>query len=200
MINGRFISDIDLLSQIQSDDEQALLALMQKYDRSLFRYIRSKTNSIESAEEAVQDIFISLWNHRHNIYIQDTLYPYLFKSAKHKVVDFYIASSKNIARHEVLLQEYDHPAVPSAEHRVIDSELNEWLSGEVSKMPDNIQNVFRLSRIEQLPVKEIASKLSLSEQTVKNNLSMALKRLYGRLQRMESISLLFVVLKACFRF
>jgi RNA polymerase sigma-70 factor (ECF subfamily) len=199
MINGRFISDVDLLSQIQSDEEQALLVLMQKYDRSLFRYIRSKTNSLESAEEAVQDIFISLWNNRHTIVINDSFSPYLFKSAKHKVVDFYIANSKNLARHDTLLPEYDHLTVPSAENMIIDSELNDWLSGEVNKMPDNVRNVFRLSRIEQLPIKEIADKLSLSEQTVKNNLSIALKRLHARLQRMESISLLLVILKICLR-
>ncbi|WPU92805.1 sigma-70 family RNA polymerase sigma factor [Mucilaginibacter sabulilitoris] len=200
MINGRFISDVDLLSQIQSDDEQALLVLMQKYDRSLFRYIRSKTNSLESAEEAVQDIFISLWNNRHSIVINDSLSPYLFKSAKHKVIDFYIANSKNITCHDILLPEYDHLTVPSAENLIIDLELNDWLSGEVNKMPDNIRNVFRLSRIEQLPVKEIASKLSLSEQTVKNNLSIALKRLHARLQRMESISMLLVAFKIFFYF
>lgn len=200
MINGRFISDVDLLSQIQSDDEQALLVLMQKYDRSLFRYIRSKTNSLESAEEAVQDIFISLWNNRHSIVINDSLSPYLFKSAKHKVIDFYIANSKSITCHDILLPEYDHLTVPSAENLIIDLELNDWLSGEVNKMPDNIRNVFRLSRIEQLPVKEIASKLSLSEQTVKNNLSIALKRLHARLQRMESISMLLVAFKIFFYF
>ncbi|MDN3547301.1 RNA polymerase sigma factor [Mucilaginibacter aquaedulcis] len=199
MINGRFISDVDLLSQIQSDEEQALLMLMQKYDRSLFRYIRSKTNSLESAEEAVQDIFISLWNNRHTIVIHDSLSPYLFKSAKHKVVDFYIANSKNITHQDVLLPEYNHLTVPSAESEIIDSELNDWLSGEINKMPVNIRNVFRLSRIEHLPVKEIADKLSLSEQTVKNNLTIALKRLHARLQRMESISLLLMILKICLR-
>lgn len=198
MINGRFISDVDLLSQIQSDDQQALLVLMQKYDRSLFRYIRSKTNSLESAEEAVQDIFISLWNNRHTIVINDTLSPYLFKSAKHKVVDFYIANNKHITHQDILLPEYNHLTVPSAENMIIDSELNDWLSGEINKMPVNVQNVFRLSRIEHLPIKEIANKLSLSEQTVKNNLSIALKRLHARLQRMETISLLLMILKIFF--
>lgn len=195
MTSGRFISDVDLLSQIQSDDEQALLVLMQKYDSSLFRYIRSKTNSLENAEEAVQDIFISLWNNRHAIVITDSLSPYLFRSAKYKVIDFYIANSKNITRYEVLSADYDHLTIPSAENVVIEAELTDWLAGEVNKMPDNIRKVFRLSRIEQLPVKEIAGKLSLSEQTVKNNLSIALKRLHSRLQRMESISLLLIVFK-----
>jgi RNA polymerase sigma-70 factor (ECF subfamily) len=90
--------------------------------------------------------------------------------------------------------------VPSAENLIIDAELKDWLLVEVNKMPGNIQSVFRLSRIEHLPVKEIAGKLSLSEQTVKNNLSIALKRLHARLQQMESISLLLVIFKMLCRF
>jgi DNA-directed RNA polymerase specialized sigma24 family protein len=44
-------------------------------------------------------------------------------------------------------------------------------------MPDTMRKSFELSRKENLSVKEIAEQMELSEQTVKNNLSMALQRL-----------------------
>ena len=198
MINGRFISDVDLLSQIQSDDEQALLVLMQRYDKGLFRYIKSKTNSIEAAEEAVQDIFISFWHNRYTVIITDSISPYLFKAAKNKVIDYYIANSKKAPRFETLLSDYEHLTTPSPENTIIETELKDWLIEEVDKMPDNVKNVFRLSRMEQLPVKEIAGKLSLSEQTVKNNLTIALKRLQVRFKRLESVPILFIAARILF--
>jgi RNA polymerase sigma-70 factor (ECF subfamily) len=40
-----------------------------------------------------------------------------------------------------------------------------------------MQSAFNLSRVEGLSIKEIAFRLSISEQTVKNNISLALSRL-----------------------
>jgi len=195
MRNGRFISDVDLLSQIRASDQQALLLLMRKYDSKLLRYIYSKTNALETAEEAVQDIFISLWNNSNEIIITESLSPYLYKAAKYKILDYYTANSKKIIHAEALLPEYEHQAVPSSEDGLITEELNNWLTEEVNKMPEGISRVFRLSRLEHLPVKEVALQLSLSEQTVKNNLTIAVKRLHHRFRRLENMGMLIAFAK-----
>jgi RNA polymerase sigma factor (sigma-70 family) len=200
MRNGRFISDVDLLSQIRANDQQALLLLMKKYDSKLLRYIHSKTNALETAEEAVQDIFISLWNNSSQIVITESLSPYLYKAAKYKVIDYYTANSKKIIHAEALLPEYEHRAEPSAEDGVITAELNDWLTEEVDKMPDGLSKVFKLSRLEHLPVKEVAMQLSLSEQTVKNNLSIAVKRLHHRFKRVENMGMLLALAKLLYYF
>lgn len=188
--------DTKLLSQMQANNQKALLSLMRKYDRRLFRYINSRINSPENSQEAVQDIFITLWNNRYGVNITDTLSPYLYKAAKHKVVDYYITASRQIVNYEALLPEYEQEVAPAADEQLMALELQEWFSSEIDKMPEGIKNVFTLSRHEQLPVKDIAVRLSLSEQTVKNNLTIALKRLQMRFNRMESISLLLIVCKS----
>jgi len=190
--------DTSMLSQMQANNQKALLFLMKKYDQMLFRYINARINSPENAQEAVQDIFITLWNNRYGINITDTLSPYLYKAAKNKVVDYYLAANREIVNYEALLPEYDAEVAPAADESIMATELQDWFSNEVEKMPESIKNVFTLSRHEQLPVKDIAARLSLSEQTVKNNLTIALKRLQMRFNRMESISLLLVVLKTFF--
>lgn len=187
--------DAKLLSQIQANNQKALLTLMKKYDQMLFRYINTRINSPENAQEAVQDIFITLWNNRYGINITDTLSPYLYKAAKNKVVNYYMAANREIVNYEALLPEYNAEVAPAADESILATELQDWFSNEVDKMPENIKNVFTLSRQEHLPVKDIAARLSLSEQTVKNNLTIALKRLQIRFNRMESISLITIVLK-----
>ncbi|GAA4321198.1 RNA polymerase sigma-70 factor [Mucilaginibacter gynuensis] len=180
---------------MQADDQKALLLLMKKYDRALFRYIYSRINSAENAKEAVQDIFITLWNNRYSIQINDTISPYLYKAAKYKVVDFYTAANREIINYEALLPEYQYDAAPAADQDIVASELEDWFSSEINKLPESVKNVFKLSRLEQLTIKDIARRLSLSEQTVKNNLTIALKHLHVRFNRIVSISFILIALK-----
>jgi DNA-directed RNA polymerase specialized sigma24 family protein len=49
-------------------------------------------------------------------------------------------------------------------------------------MPPRMQQIFRMSREDGISIASIATHLSLSEQTVKNQLSEALKRLRAHLQ------------------
>jgi RNA polymerase sigma factor (sigma-70 family) len=197
-MKDRLTPDTDLLIKMQADDQKALLLLMKKYDRNLFRYIYAKTRSVENAQEAVQDIFISLWNNRYGISITASLSPYLYKAAKHKVIDFYIATSREIMHCEASLPENEQQFAPAPDDRILTSQLELWFAQEVDKMPDNIKKVFKLSRQEQLPIKDIAQKLSLSEQTVKNNLTIAVQRLQVRFKRIEGITMLLVLIRAFF--
>src|SRR5690606_38945616 len=51
---------------------------------------------------------------------------------------------------------------------------------EIEAMPDKMREVFLLSRFENLSAAQISEKLGISIQTVRNQISMALKRLKAR--------------------
>jgi RNA polymerase sigma factor (sigma-70 family) len=71
----------------------------------------------------------------------------------------------------------------TAEELLHYKELQSVIAAEVAALPERMQEVYRLSRTENLSTKEIAQRLNLSEQTVKNTLSAALKRLREKLAR-----------------
>lgn len=62
-------------------------------------------------------------------------------------------------------------------------DLQREFEKQLLKMPLNVQQVFQLSRKEGLSVKEIAAKMDLSEQTVKNYISMVLQALRSYLKQ-----------------
>ncbi len=164
------------MALMRENSQKALSQLIDRYSDVLLRHISRRTGSAEDAAEILQDIFISLWNKRNVVEIKETIYPYLFSAAKYEIIDWMLSTKKKIAREQVLLLEEEHYDFP-VEDVLMARELNDLLYVEVEKMPATMKAIFYMSREKSLSVKEIANLLSLSEQTVKNNLTMALKRL-----------------------
>lgn len=66
-------------------------------------------------------------------------------------------------------------------------ELQSVIAGEVDELPERMREIYCLSRVENLQIAEIAAKLNISEQTVKNTLTTALKRLRKNLSHYSSL-------------
>ena len=65
----------------------------------------------------------------------------------------------------------------SAHYKVEYDDFMELFERALKRLPPTQQRIIRLSKLEHLSNKEVAVKLSLSEQTVKNQLSLGLKEL-----------------------
>ena len=179
------------------DDQEAFSAIVYRYNVSLYRIVQGRVRMEDDAKDIVQEIFISLWNNRHQIQSAAALYPYLSKSAFYAVIDWQLLNKKNISRYQLLLEK-DEPSVFPIENHLIANELRRELMEEVEKMPETTRTVFRLSRIDQKSVKEIAVTLHLSEQTVKNNITIALKQLRKRMVSEKLSMVLFFILVKIF--
>lgn len=169
-------SDPELFTKVQQNNQRAFAVLMDRYSSRLYDYIFRRTRDDDHTRDLMQDIFISLWNRRETVAITDSAWPYLCQSAKYAVIDL-LVSNRRLTGYRELLIVQDAPTVFNAEDELIAGELRQQYEAALSRMPDTMQQVFRLSRNEQLSAKEIARKLGLSEQTVRNNLTMALQKL-----------------------
>jgi RNA polymerase sigma factor (sigma-70 family) len=187
------LPDDELLKRIQMDDQQAFSVIVYRYNVRLYRIVQSRVRAEDDAKDIIQEIFISLWNNRHQIQSAAALFPYLSKSAFYAVIDWQLLHKKNISRHQLLLEK-DEPSAFPIENQVIANELRQELMEEVERMPYTTRTVFRMSRIDQKSVKEIAVVLRLSEQTVKNNISTALKLLRRRMASVKFAVLFFCIL------
>ncbi|MBB1645442.1 MULTISPECIES: RNA polymerase sigma factor [Sphingobacterium] len=187
------MSDQELLFLLQKDDQSAFSCLMYRYTEILVRHVSRRLNSVTDAAEIVPDIFLSLWNKRRDIYTaEDSLYPYLFKAAKYEVINRMIKNNRMVVNEQLLAQSYKISYTSSIEEDMIAEELKQILYQAVEKMPETMKTIFYLSREECLSVKDIALTLSLSEQTVKNNLTSALKHLRFVIRRNHYSTLLLI--------
>jgi RNA polymerase sigma-70 factor (ECF subfamily) len=72
-------------------------------------------------------------------------------------------------------------------------ELQAKIDNAINELPPQCQLVFRLSRQEGLSVKEIAEKLSLSENTVKSHLKKANRDIQGNLDLITALILSYLL-------
>ncbi|MDF2432645.1 MAG: hypothetical protein JWP44_2276 [Mucilaginibacter sp.] len=72
-------------------------------------------------------------------------------------------------------------------------DLTSTIKTEVNQLPDKCRSVYELSRNEHKTNKEIANYLGISEKTVENHLTKALKRLRLGLSHYLMIVLVFFV-------
>ncbi|WP_266206172.1 RNA polymerase sigma factor [Pontibacter kalidii] len=175
------LPDTDLFKLVQQDNERAFTILFDRYKVIVFRHVFKRVGAEFEASEILQNIFLSLWKNRSRINIEDSLGPYLMGAARNSVMALYASSQKELKRAHLLLEQPAQLTYPQEEYLVAE-ELEQQLRRELSKMPETMKKAFELSRYEDLTVREIAAALNLSEQTVKNNLSLALQRLRGKLK------------------
>lgn len=173
-----YASDVDLIAAIRADDRGAFHILYEKYWKALYRKA-CKGADEDEAKDMIQEVMISLWNRRHQIHITqpDDLGKYLFTALKYRVISFYAYTSAQIKKSSLL----ELPLDTAPDIILENKELKVILEAAVESMPGKMRQIFRMSRDEDFSIADIAARLNLSEQTVKNQIGQALKRLRSTL-------------------
>lgn len=174
-------SDEMLLVLMKSDDQEAFTMLYRRYWQDLFVTAAKALRGKEEASDVVQEVFLSLWNRRHELNIDGSLSAYLHTSIRYKAIHYI---EKNITRRDYLVLLTDmavNNLAPSAEIRLQLKEVQLVIHSTIANMPPRMQEVFQLSRQHSLSHKEIADRLGISVATVKKHIHHALQQIKSTL-------------------
>lgn len=174
-MNSTYItcSDEDILVLIsEKDDESAFAELYERYFRLLFNYTFSKVNDEFAAQEIVQELFVSIWQQRNKNAIQSCR-SYLFSSAKNLIISYY---RKEFTRQKHYDQWEIHriDATGPADQEILATDLQHQYEEGLHLLPPKCREVFILSR-QGRSNKEIALELTISEKTVEQHITRALR-------------------------
>jgi RNA polymerase sigma-70 factor (family 1) len=168
---------------LTADDEQAAFrVLYDRYWQPLYHKALQRLGSDADAQDMVQEVFISCWNNRRHIEIADSLAAYLFTALKYCILKRIVRRAGRGLHSALDLDELEQTDL-STEEFLRYRELQGLIAREVEALPERMRTIYKMSRVEQLPIAEIAGQLGLSPQTVKNTLHLILKRLRKRLGR-----------------
>nr|WP_068892052.1 RNA polymerase sigma-70 factor [Pedobacter panaciterrae] len=175
-------SEKSLIVLLKKHDVHAFNELYSRYCKELYAVAYKRLLSKDDVQDIIQDIFISIWNNCENLDEELPLGPYLFKSLKFKIIDHFY---KNKSRSLVPITDFNEAenVHQNTDHNLfLTKELEEVLNKEINNLPLKMKQVFLLSRKDYLSNDKIAERLSISSQTVKNQISLALKKLRQSLE------------------
>ena len=169
------IDESILILELREGSTKAFNALYKLYFPQLYNFSLLYTKSGCDAEEIVHDVFVRLWNIRHQIKATSTLRPLLFIMAKHYLINA-IRSNINSPVYEDYL-EYTDRLADNASARMEYDEFRRRVSQAMLQLPQQQRKAIIMSRFHGMTTAQIASSLNISEQTVYNNIHLGLKRL-----------------------
>jgi RNA polymerase sigma-70 factor (family 1) len=170
------LSDNELVHLLKQGDREAFTEIYKRYAESLAGFAASKLYSLEDARDVLHDLFVKLWEDRGSLSISGGLQSYLFAAIRYRIID---KIRRNVTRqnYDALLQSLDERYSPGIEQQLEAKELQHLVDRSLESLSPKTKEIYLLSRNEHCTVAEIAQKLNLSEQTVKNQLTIALKHL-----------------------
>ena len=158
--------------------------LFDRYKNRIYGYVLALTHSAYIAEEITQEIFIKLWICRDMLGDLHNPEAYLVSMARNKSLNYLRKS----AHESKMLQELQNRMIRdtnNVEEQSLLSDQNSLLQEAMARLSPQRRLVYRLSRDQGLNHLEIASRLHVSPNTVRNHLVTALKLIRKHLNTMN---------------
>lgn len=181
-------SDKQLVAFLYGGNSHAFEEIYKRYWSKLYAIAIHHVGVREEAEELVQNVFMSIWNRRSKVLIR-SLDVYLVLSVKNQIYDF-IKSQISYRKYQeyIILQEVCHS---TGSYQISDfNDLSEAVEKALARLPEKSAEVFRRSRFEEQPVRQIAEELNLSDKAVEYHITKSLKFLKENLWMYYSTKLI----------
>lgn len=164
--------DEQLVALLKDSDEGAFTEIYRRHAETLYHFAWNILQEEGECADAVQEVFIWLWENRQKLQVT-TLKYYLLAAVKYKLIRA-IHNSKR--RDEILTARLVTP-VSYVEDAIEFHELKTIISEFTEALPPRAKEIFHLSRDQYLTNREIAVRLHISEKTVENQITITLKKL-----------------------
>lgn len=163
-----------LLQKITCNDQQSFQVLFETWWEPLFQYAFKVLQNRQDAEEVVQELFIHFWNKRTELPELQSLAAYLFTALKNRILNHLAKKKYPVTSLDVLHNdESEFSAITKLEQKETESSLRSL----ANTLPRRMKQVYEMHQFAGLTVTEIASATGNSEQTVRNQLNTAVKKL-----------------------
>lgn len=172
-------TDADLMMSLCEGNGHTFAEIYDRYWKKLLAIAYNHCRDKVIAEEIVQEVFISLWNRRKELCI-DNIDAYLATAVRLSVFKQYLRQKRRVQ----IIEQAANPAITAwDEEKIYTRFLQQQINGIVETLPGQCRLVFKLSRVEGLTIPEVARKMRIAEKTAEAHLTKALKVLKLKLNR-----------------
>jgi len=176
--------------------KQSVVETFKSYQQRLLRFISSRVNRIEDAEDILQDVFYQLSRVDDLINPIENISAWLYRAARNKIIDLHkkkkdepLPASYDEDTDEYILDEiadimYGEEATPETE--MLRSLVFEEIQTALADLPKEQREVFEMTELLDFSVKEAAEKTKTPVNTVLSRKHYAVKFLRKRLEELYS--------------
>lgn len=156
------------------------------YGTRLLNYVSKATRTHDDAVDIVHDIFISVWRNRDKLDTGTEIGTLLFSLAYRRRIDYFRRlNAVPVFADFTELYNQDNLADSVESSQLEYREFIAEIERAINCLPHRRREIVRLSRIDGLTNAEIASRLAITEKTVRNEISLGLKALKEKLATIQ---------------
>ena len=185
-------TDEELLTLLRNNDENAFTAIYERYHKGLYVIACKYLKEQELAKDAVQNIFLKLWEYRSLRNINISLRNYLFTMLKNHVLNEIrnnITAMEKIYTISQTSEEADDEFISKMEEQ----DLMQQVYKAIERLPEQKKTVCMYKLRDNLSNKDIADKMHISIPTVKTHYSQAIRFLKSYFHKNKLLVLLFSI-------
>lgn len=180
------------IKELQKGSHKAFNAIYDMYADKLYGFALAHTKSQQMSEDIVQETFLKLWNNRESLSTEGSFQSLLFTISKHKMIDIF-RTQINKVEFELYVEYIEDREINDneIENKLFYDDFLKALRISKKLLSGRQLEIFELSRENGKSIEEIANKLQLSEQTVKNQLTTSLKKIRAQISKQSILFLIF---------
>jgi RNA polymerase sigma-70 factor (ECF subfamily) len=179
-----------LFLRLSEGDENAFVQIFHHYSKRIFLFVLKKTKSETIAEEIVQEIFLKLWENKHQLNDIENYQSYIFTMAVNRVYNYFRKTANNKKVIESLWLQIAE-SKNTTDDFMLQKEYEIIIQEAVENLPPQRKAIYLMSRQQNLSHAQIALKLNIAPSTVNNQLTEALRSIRKRLPKSLFFMLMF---------
>ena len=174
-MNEAINNDSVLLEKLKGGDIACFELLYNKYSGKLYNYILSLSKGdFYLAEEVVQNVFVKIWEIRQHINTEGSFNSFVYTVGRNMFLNM-VKSRLQEHLYQDYVIDHENGLENTVEKEIEYKMLEEQINRLIEQLPPARRNIYILSRVKNLPNKEIAALLDISENTVESQLNKATK-------------------------
>jgi RNA polymerase sigma factor (sigma-70 family) len=182
----------DLINKVINGSYESFTELYNCWVSRLYNFVFSLVKSEDITQDIVQETFVKIWTNRTMLSPEYSFKSYLFTISYH----LSLKEFKHVLNHPLLEDYMLYNIQSSSDDSAVESQLdfNNFLvklGDAKQKLTARQREVFEMNKEYNIPIKEIAARLSINEQSVRNHLATALKIIRDEMKDYYFLLLLF---------
>ncbi|WP_455636105.1 RNA polymerase sigma factor [Parabacteroides sp.] len=163
------------LERLRKGSYKDFTKLYELYVSRLYAFALGLTHSDVLAKDIVQETFVKVWIRREQIDLDMSFRSFLFTMAKNQLLnEFRRQANGPLFLEDIVFNESGEEGETYIERKLSFEEFNHRLELAKQKLSPRQRELFELNKEQGLSIGEIAAKMSVTEQSIRNQISQAL--------------------------